>query len=353
MPALDLKAATPPHADIMGRLGELDLPDRLAPWVPRWTTSIAVGLLATACAALIRFLVDTLVPGAAIFTWVFPAAMVATLFARWLAGLTASVVSIGFGWYYLYPIANSFRFETPQQAVTMGSVIITAAITVTLAEMFRRSVRRAAQERDRQIAERELFLEEFDHRVKNNFTLVAALLDMQRRRAGQGETAEALGSALARVESIARAHRHLYRGTATPGTVDMAAYLHELCTALSDALFLRGAITLDCASDHGALPRDRAVSIGLIINELVTNAAKHAFSGREGGAITVRFEAHPPGWRLTVADNGIGMSAETRAKGRPGGLGQRLIDGFVRQARGTMRSESGPEGTVATVDLEA
>lgn len=337
----------------MGRLGELDLPDRLAPWVPRWATSIAVGLLATACAALVRFLLDTVVPGAAVFALIFPAAMVATLFARALAGLTTSVVSILFGWYYLVPIKNSFRFETSAQAVTMGSVVISAAITVALAEMFRRSVHRATQERDRQIAERELFLEEFDHRVKNNFTLVAALLDMQRRRAGSGETADALTSALARVESIARAHRHLYRGGVTPGTVDFATYLHELCVALSEALFLRGAITLDCISDHAALPRDRAVSIGLIVNELVTNAAKHAFGDREDGRISVRFAAQAGGWRLTVADNGTGMPAETQAKGRPGGLGQRLIDGFVRQARGAIRNESGPEGTLITVDLEA
>jgi len=189
--------------------------------------------------------------------------------------------------------------------------------------------------------------------VKNNFTLVASLLDMQRRRAGEGETAEALGSALARVESIARAHRHLYRGGATPGTVDMATYIHELCTALAEALFLRGAILLECDAAHAALPRDRAVSIGLILNELVTNAAKHAFGGREGGAIHVRFEPRETGWRLTVADNGGGMPAVAQKKGRPGGLGQRLIEGFVRQARGTIRTESGAEGTVVTVDLEA
>jgi two-component sensor histidine kinase len=334
----------------MGRFEELDLADRLAPWVPHWMTSIAVGLLATACAALARFILDTLVPGAAVFPLLFPAAMVATLFARWLAGLTAGVVSIGFGWYYLFPVQNSFRFETSAQAVTIGSVVISAAITVALAEIFRRAVHRATQERDRQIAERELYLEEFDHRVKNNFTIVASLLDMQRRRAGDGETAEALASALARVESIARAHRHLYRGTPEAGTIDMASYIHELCTALEEALFLRGAITLDCKADHVALPRDRAVSIGLIVNELVTNAAKHAFGDRERGTIKVSLQTRPGGWRLTVADNGTGMPTGAR-KGRAGGLGQRLIDGFARQARGTVHAESGPEGTTVTMDL--
>ncbi|MET0307599.1 MAG: sensor histidine kinase [Sphingomonas sp.] len=336
----------------MRRIGELDLPERLAPTVPRWVTSIGVGLLATACAALIRFLFDTLVPGAAVFPLVFPAAMAATLFAGWLAGATAGTISILFGWYYLYPIKNSFQFATPAAAISVGNVIIACVITVALAEFFRRSVQRVTRERDREIAERDLFLEEFEHRVKNNFTLVASLLDMQRRRTS-GETAEALGAALSRIESIARAHRHLYRGASAPGTVDMAAYLHELCAALSEALFLRGAITLDCDSDHGALPRDRAVSIGLVVNELVTNAVKHAFTGRDTGAIHVRFRRGDTGWLLTVQDDGGGLPPVPRTKRSDGGLGQRLIDGFVRQAHGTVTTESGPNGTRVTVELAA
>jgi len=334
----------------MGRIGELDLPDRLAPTVPRWATSMGVGLLATATAALVRLVFDTVAPGAAVFALLFPAAMVATLFARWLAGATSAALSVAYAW-YLIPVHRSFRFETQAQAVTMASVAFSAILTVALAELFRRSVRRAASERDRQVAERDLFLVEFDHRVKNNFTLVASLLDMQRRRAS-GETAEALAAALSRVESIARAHRHLYRGGASPGAVDMATYIHELCAALADALFLRGAITLDCHSDHAAISRDRAVSIGLVVNELVTNAVKHAFVGRDDGHIHVRFEAADKGWRLVVSDNGDGMPAATRTKGRDGGLGQRLIDAFARQAGGTVATSSGPEGTVVTVTLD-
>lgn len=337
----------------MGRIAELDLPDRLAPGVPRWVTSIGAGLLATACAAFVRSLMDMLVPGAAIFALVFPATMVATLFARWLAGATTATVSVLYGWYYLFPVRNSFRFDTHAQAVTMGSVVVSCIFTIALAEMFRRSVRRAAEERDREVADRDLFLEEFDHRVKNNFTLVASLLDMQRRRAGEGETADALGAALARVESIARAHHHLYRGnSASPGTVDMASYLRELCSALSEALFLRGAITLDCHSEHAAIPRDRAVTVGLIINELVTNAVKHAFAGRDAGAISVHFAAAEPGWQLRVADNGVGMPAATRTKGREGGMGHRLVDAFARQAHGSVATESTPAGTTVTVTLE-
>lgn len=351
---LDLRRGLGLSLAHMGQIAELDLPDRLAPAVPRWATSMAVGLLATACAGLVRFVMDTIVPGAAVFPLIFPAAMIATLFARWPAGATSAAVSIAYGWYYLFPIRGSFRFESPAAAISLGSVVVGAILTVALAEMFRRSVRRAAAERDREVADRDLFLEEFDHRVKNNFTLVASLLDMQRRRAGEGETADALGAALSRVESIARAHRHLYRGSGTaPGSVDMASYLHELCSALSDALFLRGAITLDCHSDHAAIPRDRAVSIGLVVNELVTNAVKHAFPGRGEGHIRVRFEQADSGWLLTVTDNGAGMPETVRTKGREGGLGQRLVDAFARQAQGVVTTDSTPAGTTVTVNFEA
>ncbi|WBY06515.1 sensor histidine kinase [Sphingomonas sp. 7/4-4] len=336
----------------MGRIGELDLPERLAPYAPAWVTQLLFAFLCAAAGIFARALVDIFAPGAGPFALGYPAVLVAALFARWQSGALAALLTLLHTWYFLLPPVNSFYPKGPGDGSRLLVIVIAYVIMLAVAEIFRRAVRRASAERDRQIAERDLFLEEFDHRVKNNFTLVASLLDMQRRRAGEGETAEALASALARVESIARAHRHLYRGASAPGTVDMATYIHELCTALEEALFLRGAITLMCGADHAALPRDRAVSIGLILNELVTNAAKHAFGERESGAISVRFSARPGGWRLIVADNGNGMPVGTR-KGRPGGLGQRLIEGFVRQARGAIRTESSGEGTVVTVDLEA
>ncbi|WP_162184753.1 histidine kinase dimerization/phosphoacceptor domain -containing protein [Sphingomonas hengshuiensis] len=173
--------------------------------MPRWLTSVCVGLLATTCAGVLRFALDLLVPGAAVFPLIFPAAMIATLFAGWRAGATCGTISILFSWYYLFPIRGSFLFENPAAAVSVGNVAVACAITVTLAEIFRRAVHRVARERDRELAERDLLLEEFEHRVKNNFALVASLLEMQRRRAGSGETAEALTTALSRIESIARA----------------------------------------------------------------------------------------------------------------------------------------------------
>jgi two-component sensor histidine kinase len=332
----------------MGRIAELDLPERLAPYMPAWVVQLLFALFCTGVATALRAVIDAVSPGAGPFAIGFPATLLATLFARWQAGALTAALTILYSWYFVLPPDNSFALN-PGDGGRVAVAALAYGAIVAIADGFRVAVRQAQAERNRQLAERDLMLEEFDHRVKNNFALVASLLDMQRRRAKDEGTAQALGSALARIESIARAHRHLYRGAPTPGTIDMAAYLGELCSALSEALFLRAALTLDCDSDSVQMPRDRAVSIGLILNELVTNAAKHAFEGRAAGTIQVRFRATESGWRLTVADNGHGIPADKPV--REGALGQRLVEAFAKQAGGTIATESGPGGTTITVEF--
>ncbi|HVI97705.1 MAG TPA: sensor histidine kinase [Sphingomonas sp.] len=335
----------------MSRFGELDLPDRLSPALPEWATQIGVAVLCLGGAGLFRIFFEVVLEGGAPFALVYPAVLVATLLARWPSGLLTAVVAIGGSWYHIVPVRLPFAFAGPNRAATLGVVIITTAMTLVIAEMFRRAARRAAEERDRQIADRDLFLQEFDHRVKNNFAIVASLLDLQRRRA-DAPTAEALSAALQRVESIARAHRHLYRGGAGPGAVEMRAYLAELCAALADSLILRGAIRLTCDAEEALLPRDRAVSIGLVVNELVTNAAKHAFAGRDHGNIEIVFRRNGEGCRVTVTDDGVGMAGKRKSRDPDGGLGSRLIDAFARQARGALSTETGPTGTRVTLTLD-
>ena len=337
----------------MNRMGDFDLCDRLAPTVPVWVTQVGVGLLSVAAARIVRMIFDIVAGGAAPFALIYPTIMLATLFARAFAGVVAATIMILYVWYYLFPIENSFRFANSAGAFSVGVVLVTAIMTILIAERFRSTARKATQERDRQIADRDLFLAEFDHRVKNNFAIVAGLLDMQKRRASDPATVEALGTAQMRVDSIARAHRHLYRGGDHPGTVEMKDYLGDLCAALAESLFLRGGITLVCDCDEAAVPRDRAVSIGLVINELVTNAAKHAFPRRDLGTIAVTFRAKQDGWVVTVADDGVGMPEAIAAPGPDNGLGSRLIEAFARQAGGTITTESGASGTRVMLELAA
>lgn len=337
----------------MSRIGELDLPDRLAPVLPRWITQLAVAIFCAVLGYAVRLVVDSFAPSAGPFSLGYPAVLAATLFGRWQAGLICALISVAFAWYAVLPVQFSFAFADSADIPRLAVNAFSYAALVALADRFRVAVRHATEERDRQIAERDLFLQEFDHRVKNNFAVVASMLDLQRRRADEPSTRDALGVALSRVESIARAHRHLYRGRVAPGEVEMRTYLNELSTALAESLALHQAIQLDCHADSVTMERDRAVSIGLVVNELVTNAAKHAFRDRETGRIEVSFRSHGEGWRLIVADDGVGMSPEALTNGRPGGLGQRLIDAFARQAGGSLDMESDATGTRATLDLRA
>lgn len=333
----------------MARIGELDLPDRLYPAIPRWATQCGVALLCVGAAGLIRLGINALAPGAAVFALVFPAIMIATLFARWQSGLLTALISVSYAFFFVYLPAPTSTQSGPYW--TLFAIIISAGLTVSLAETFRRAVDRATTERDREIADRDLMLSEFEHRVKNNFQIVASILDIQRRRVKDPAASEALASALMRVDSIARAHRHLYRdGQASE--VNVSEYLRDLCNTLSDALLLHGGITLTCDADAAHIPRDHAVSIGLVVNELVTNAAKHAFPDRETGTICVCWKHLPDGgWRLTVADDGVGLPPGSRAKSRDGGLGQRLIEAFAKQAGGTLTTASDASGLRVTMDL--
>lgn len=333
----------------MGRIEELDLVDRLAPAVPGWLSQLCFGTTCAAAIGVIRYGLDQLVAGAAPFALVFPAILLATLFGRWLAGFVTAALSIGYASVFIDVAARATAGPAPWLRVAI--IAVGAALTIAIAEMFRRAVRRAAAERDRQLADRDLFLAEFDHRVKNNFMIVAGLLDMQKRRATDPATVAALGAAQSRVDSFARAHRHLYRdGAGDPGTVEMRDYLVDLSSALADALFLRGGIVLTCESDAAAVPRDRAVSIGLVVNELVTNAAKHAFKGRDLGHIRVSFRERAGAWTLAVTDDGVGLPE--KAAPAPGhGLGSRLIEAFARQAGGTLHTDSDRTGTRVTLEL--
>ena len=333
----------------MGRLAELDLPDRLAPAVPRWLTQLGFALLCSASAEGARIVVNLIAPGSAVFALIFPAIMVATLFARWPAGLATSALSISYT-YFAFFLPTASQRSPVNPILSVFAIVVGALLTIALADLFRRAVRRATAERDRQIADRDLFLEEFDHRVKNNFAIVAGLLDMQRRRASDPATNEALGIAAARVDSIARAHRHLYRG-GQPGLMEMQDYLGDLCKNLAEALLLRGSFRLDCDVAEVAVERDRAVSIGLIVNELVTNAAKHAFTGRESGVITVQLRKNAHGLALSVSDDGVGMPEIPATPNAGSGLGSRLIEAFARQAGGTLHTDSDRTGTRNTLDL--
>lgn len=318
----------------MRRLTELDFPDRMAPALPVFASEILFAILCSLAAFALRLLLDLWVPGIGPFVVMFPAVLVATLFGRWQAGLLTQIITTFYGWYFVMPVRHSFAFASTDDAARLLLSCIFGLSVIALAELFRRAVRQA-------LADRETLLRELDHRVKNNFASMASLLEMQLRRTDNDETRAALQAALGRIESFARAHQFLYQDFDGVGTVNMQGYLSDLCSVLGGAIGVDRGIRLRCDAAAVHLPRDRAVAIGLLVNEVATNSAKHAFPHRKTGMIAVALAEQADGYRLDVRDDGCGMADEKRT----GSLGLTLINALARQADATVEMETGAAGT--------
>ena len=142
---------------------------------------------------------------------------------------------------------------------------------------------------------------EMSHRVKNSLASVVGLLRVQARSAQSEEVQNALKDAASRITTIAQVHDHLWRSTRI-GFVDIADFAGELCRKLQETL----AYKIDCNFDHLMISADKAIPLGLLINELVTNAAKHAYSDKSG-EIQVAGERRGADLHVEVSDQGVGL----------------------------------------------
>jgi two-component sensor histidine kinase len=179
------------------------------------------------------------------------------------------------------------------------------------------------------IGKADLMAKEIDHRVMNSLQFVSGLLAMQSRSPDVGEAATHLELAAHRVAAVAQVHRHFYADAADE--VHCLAYLKRLCDDL--ATILGREIVVE--GDDGMVPATSIQPIGLITNELVTNAAKHG-----AGRIDVTFRTTADLNRLIVCDEGSGLTGEFDPHSATAGLGMRVITTLVRQLRGTL--EAGP-----------
>jgi two-component sensor histidine kinase len=332
----------------MNWLAGWDFPSRLSPALPTAVAQLLFALLVTVVMILVRMVIDLIAPGAGALSLLYPAVMIATLFGRWFAGLLTLVMSMGYSIYFVLPMRGTPGFGITDDGPRIIVNLAVLTMTILLLEIFRGAIAQANAERDRQIEQGKLLLRELDHRVKNNFMAVSSLLQMQRQRAADSIVRDELETAIGRVEGIAAAHRFLYHPDApSSDEIDMTLYLGELCSALDKALLRSERIALRNAVDKVTVHRDRAISIGLIVNELVTNAARHAFPDDRSGTITVSLRCVDKGLDLVVEDDGRGMASQPRE----GSLGRRLIAAFVREARGELQTESSPAGTRCTVRL--
>jgi two-component sensor histidine kinase len=192
--------------------------------------------------------------------------------------------------------------------------------------------RRLAEERLRgALADREVLLRETRHRLRNNLQFLASLFALQANRTEAGEAHLVLDAMADRVHAMARIQDHLYL-TLEEGTINLAAYLEELVLALQDS-YARPGVTFSVALEPVILDVERALACGLIINELVTNACKHAFPAGRGGSIEVQLRAADQRCALTVRDSGVGLPPDFSLDARKS-LGLEIVQMSARKLEG-------------------
>jgi two-component sensor histidine kinase len=190
------------------------------------------------------------------------------------------------------------------------------------------------------LQQKELLFRELNHRVKNNLQLISSLLSVQSRRISDPTAREEFKIAQQRVRAIASLHSRLYQSMDGIEAVDIHYYLRDLVDQLRALLLAeRPTVRLSLSSDDIHLDVDRATSIGPIVNELISNAAKYAFADGAAGSVDVELRIRDERCILSVADNGGGR--RTSDGGETDGVGLKLVSLFAAQLDGTIRESNG------------
>lgn len=191
------------------------------------------------------------------------------------------------------------------------------------------------------LAAKEALLKEVNHRTKNSLMLVASLLQLQSSRIADKAAQQPFLEACGRIATVARIHERLYRSDEVRA-IEFGTFLRDFCDDVGQTNPFPDRVALRVEAQPMVLATDHAVPLALIVNELITNALKHAFVGGRSGSIRVAFGPVGSGWELHVSDDGVGLP-EGFDPGRAASLGMRLVVALAQQlgAHLTIESDGG------------
>lgn len=190
------------------------------------------------------------------------------------------------------------------------------------------------------LAQKDVLVREIHHRVKNNLQIVISLLNLHARRISNPQAEGAFSDVRGRINALATLHRRLYESEHLQ-QVDLKWFIEDICHEMRRSGLARGRnITLTTALPNEKIGPDVAVPLGLLVTEAVTNAYKHAFTGRPSGRVEINAVREDENYlSVSINDDGVGLSAADPSSSSTG-LGQSLIDAFVRQLSGELSTES-------------
>lgn len=241
-------------------------------------------------------------------------------------------------------IAGYFSVAHLPFAPTAAGMVIFAVLCFGMA-IFGEELRKALQISKFSARTNEVLLQEVQHRTKNTLAIIDALLTLQAQANSSGEVREALLQAAVRVRIQAEAHQHL---TMTEvGRVDAQEYLAGICELLERTLAGVRPIAIECDAEQTMIDPQKALALGLIANELITNAVKYAFKPGQAGMVMVLLDRNENGLlRLRVSDNGSGCPEDSTP-----GFGTRLISRLVKEHKGSYERVNRERGCEFVVTL--
>lgn len=198
----------------------------------------------------------------------------------------------------------------------------------------------AEEEIRRNLKEKEVLLQEIHHRVKNNLQIISSLLRLQSRSIKDKDVLDKFNVSQNRIKSMSLIHENLYRSESL-GKIDFSSYLNQITTHLF-SVYSAEASGIDLKLDIARVILDinKAIPCSLIINELISNALKHAFPGKNKGEIKIKMHVDEQDKvSLIIMDTGIGLTKEPDLC-KPETLGMQIVSDLVRQLKGTFELSS-------------
>lgn len=224
------------------------------------------------------------------------------------------------------------RLKLRNRTIILVSVIVVAALSVAFMAVFyfqRRKIKRQNIQLNDRNQEQRALLQEIHHRVKNNLQYIVSLLNLQGNAARNPEEAAHIEEIKNRIMTMGVIHQRLYQAQGVH-RVDVAPFVHELVSNLLNASPAASPIARDIRVESIQLDADSAISLGLLINELMTNAMKHAFARHNGPQVSLSITREEGGMHLSMRDNGPGF----QFPGNGNGFGMKLIQLLLRKLKG-------------------
>ncbi|KHS49231.1 sensor histidine kinase [Novosphingobium subterraneum] len=298
--------------------------------------AVAIGL--AIIATILRQAADNLLPPGFPFLTFFPAVIVTAFVAGRGPGALCGVLSLLSSWYFFIPPANTFVLSAPVATALLffAAVVIVDVLLIDGLQQRQEQLVESQRQLSAMADQQTLLFQELQHRVANNLASVSSMLRIQRRQIERTPeiALTVLESADQRIELMGRVHRQLYNPAARE--IPLPEQIENVVAQAQDVAGAEDVKVIISAVD-APLAVDRMMTLMLLITEVLNNSIKHAFPEGSSGEVRLTLEPASHGrLRLTIADNGRGLSPGHADVPRHRGLGTAITKGFATQLGGTI-----------------